>query len=198
MHCLCRACDKQLWRVAEWLVRKRTLVPRIKAARVVEVAAVAVQAVEVAWAAVDLPAAKVVAADAQVVVAVDKVAAVSQVAEVVAREAAEVVAQAAVVVDKVVAEWEAAEVVVAVPAVAEADRVAAVSQVVEVAVKVVEGEADAPVEVGADRVVVEWEAAAVVAVAPVVAGAAGIAKSSRPAGRQLWAPRFFLIGNRQP
>src|SRR5438105_10774670 len=111
MHCLCRACGKQLWRVAEWLVRKRTLVPKIKAARVVEgeVAAVAVQAAEevAAWAAVDLPAAKAVAeVDAQVVAAADKVAAVVAVLRV------------AAVVDKVVV-----AVVDVLPAVVGADKV---------------------------------------------------------------------------
>src|SRR5207248_3566417 len=94
--------DTQLWRVAEWLVRKRTLVPKIRAARVVEVAAAAVQAavVEAAWAAVDLPAAKaeaevdapvvaeevrvVVEADGPPAVVVDKVVAVVDVPPVVA------------------------------------------------------------------------------------------------------------------
>ena len=65
--------------------------------------------------------------------------------------------------------------------------------VVAAAVKVVE-EADAPAVVGADKVVEEWEAAAVaVVVRPVVAGAAGIANSSRPTGRQKnWRPVFVF------
>src|SRR6185437_9509593 len=132
MHCLCRALHKQLWRGAEWLVRKRALVPKIRAARGVEVAAV-VQAVEVAaWAAVELPAARVVAVAADARVVVDKVVVVADVlpVEVVAADKAEaarvvVAADAEVaVVDKVVVavadvlpvEVEAADKVVAVVA----------------------------------------------------------------------------------
>src|SRR5439155_235012 len=60
MRCFCRcASNKQLRRVAEWLVRKRSLVRRAVADLAVADPAAAVPAVEVAaWAAVVLPAAK--------------------------------------------------------------------------------------------------------------------------------------------
>src|SRR5438093_9072418 len=79
MRCFCRcASNKQLRRVAEWLVRKRSLVRRAVADLAVADPAAAVPAVEVAaWAAVVLPAAKAEVA------AVAQVAAVEEVVEVV-------------------------------------------------------------------------------------------------------------------
>src|SRR6266568_4751028 len=93
MRCFCRcASNEQLRRVAEWLVRKRSLVRRAVADLEVADPAAAVPAVEVAaWAAVVLPAAKAeVAAVARVAVVVDKVVAVVDALPVVEAGAAEV------------------------------------------------------------------------------------------------------------
>src|SRR5438552_6114690 len=114
MRCFCRcASNKQLRRVAEWLVRKRSLVRRAVADQEVADPAVAVPAVEVAaWAAVVLPAAKAeVAAVAQAAVVGTAVAAVD-VPAVVEAGAHEVVDKAAAVVAPVVAADRAAAVVV--------------------------------------------------------------------------------------
>src|SRR6266566_8886995 len=99
MRCFCRcASNEQLRRVAEWLVRKRSLVRRAVADLAVADPAAAVPAVEVAaWAAVVLPAAKAeVAAVAQVAV-VDKVVEVVEVIAAVVEGEVDVVAGRAVV-----------------------------------------------------------------------------------------------------
>src|SRR6266566_313474 len=99
MRCFCRcASNEQLRRVAEWLVRKRSLVRRAVADLAVADPAAAVPAVEVAaWAAVVLPAAKAeVAAVAQAAV-VDRVVAVVDVLPAVVEAGADRVAGKAVV-----------------------------------------------------------------------------------------------------
>jgi hypothetical protein len=167
------------WRVAEWLVRK-TLVPKVEAARVVQVAA-SLEVEAAAWAAVDLPAARVEAEDAPVVAVVDKVVAVA------------VDAQAAVVVDRVVVDKAGAAVVV--PVVAEADKVAEVADVpvvgAEARVVVVEEAASPAVALVAGKAAVEWEAEEVAVVVPVELGAEEIASLLFHTGRRVGAPSFF-------
>jgi hypothetical protein len=172
------------WRVAEWLVRK-TLVPKVEAARVVQVAA-SLEVEAAAWAAVDLPAARVEAEDAPVVAVVDKVVAVA------------VDAQAAVVVDRVVVDRvvvDKAGAAVVVPVVAEADKVAEVADVpvvgAEARVVVVEEAASPAVALVAGKAAVEWEAEEVAVVVPVELGAEEIASLLFHTGRRVGAPSFF-------
>jgi len=132
-----------------------------------------------AWAAVDLPAARVeAAADAQVVAVVDRA---------VVDKAAAVVSPVAVV-----AAWAAVAVVVAAP-------VAAADKVVAVAVVLVEEEGAAARVVAASlvaeaaaRVAVEWEEEAVVEVARVAVGAEGTARFLLHKRRRFGAS-FFCI-----
>src|SRR5690242_19745031 len=158
MHCFCRACNKQLRRVVEWLIRKIGSAPKVAvaASRVVVVAADS--AAVAMWAVVLLPEAvgAVVDVPAEAPEAAAAKAAVAAVVLVVAEVAR--VAAVRVVVDKVVA-----DVPVVVGAVA---KVVADRAVVVVA--------------GLVAVVVEWEVEeAVAAAAPVGAEAAGIVNSSR-------------------
>ena len=170
MHCFSRAWIKQLWRVAEWLVRKKGLVPRTRAAVVVNPAAAAPPEV-VAVDKVAADAHQAVVAEAARVVE-DKVAVDAH--QVVVGEAAKVVVvRAAVVVD--------------VPLVVAVDKVVAEAAVAQV----VEGAA-ADFRAVADREVEE----AVVDVLPAVAGAAGAAEtvnslSSSGASRVRGAPLFY-------
>jgi hypothetical protein len=181
----------KLWRVAEWLVRKRTLVPKVvAAARVVEVEAVAVQAVEVAaWAAVDLPGARVaVAADAPVVAEVAK-----EVAVVVAVPV--VVVADKVAVDKVVAVGAVARVAAAVVRVAVDKAVVVVVVPVVAVAKVVEAAAVLVAEVV--KVVADRVAAAV----PVVGAAAENPSFFRSNGAPTSGAPFFsdpFISGREP
>jgi hypothetical protein len=192
MHCFSRACNTQLWRVAEWLERKKALVRRAAVAKVVEARAVVVvahpAAVVVARAVVDLPAAKAVAAVVAVSPAADRVVVVAAVASlavvvVVVNPVAAVVAvsPAAAAVARVV-EARAVAVVDAHPAAA-----GVVDKVVAVAV-VVRPEVEAE-----DKAVVVKEAV-VVAVRPeAVAEAAETASSFIQSGasRSRGAP-FFI------
>ena len=171
MHCFSRACNKQLWRVAEWLVRKRTLVRRAVVVRPAAAAVLPVAVVDVVdplEAVADQVAARAaVVVDVPQVVAVDRVAAaahqvvVAEAAKVVVGRAVAVVDVPLVVVDKVVAEEAVAQVVVAA-----ADLLAAADREVE---------------------------AAVVDVLPAVAGAAETANSlsSSGASRVSGAPFFY-------
>jgi hypothetical protein len=173
MHCFSRAWNKQLWRVAEWLVRKRTLVRR---AVVVRPAAAAVLPVAV----------------------VDVVAPLEAVADQVAARAAVAVAASLVAVDKAVVVAGVLPVVAEAAAKAVVDKAAgAVDVPAAVVDKVVVEEADAQVA-GADPLVVgeEWEEAVRLEAAVVVAQAVEAAEAASPylsTGRRGFAtPRFFI------
>jgi hypothetical protein len=180
MHCFPRASYKQLWRVAQWRVRKKILVLRAVAG---PVAAAVHPAAAVAGAAAPLEVAAVEwAAAARAVVVVTKAAAVKVVA---AADAQVVAAEARVV------EGKAAGAVVDVPA-------AVVDKVVAEAAAAGREAVDLPVEVAAPPVAVEWEEAVPPAVAVVdalaVVGEAGeVVNLSHSCGaaRDCAAPLFY-------